>query len=134
MAPPYELTVDGYESQFAVNHLGHFQLTRELLPLLQASPEGGRVVNVSSGGHRFGGIRFGDLGFGEGTEYEMWKAYGQSKTANILHALELGGKMVSKAAAVNPGNVQTLLLKEHARKDVMDVCKSILKGRRGDGD
>ncbi|HEY4018850.1 MAG TPA: SDR family NAD(P)-dependent oxidoreductase, partial [Pseudonocardiaceae bacterium] len=76
----------GYESTFATNHLGHFQLTIGLLPALRAAG-GARVVNVSSGGHRLSDIRWDDLHFATG--YDGHLAYGQAKTANILFAVEL---------------------------------------------
>jgi NAD(P)-dependent dehydrogenase (short-subunit alcohol dehydrogenase family) len=75
----------GYEAQFATNHLGHFQLTLALLPALRA--QGARVVNVSSGGHHLSDIRWSDPHFTSG--YDGMLAYGQSKTANVLFAVEL---------------------------------------------
>lgn len=78
--------VRGYEAQFATNHLGHFQLTLRLLPALQAA-NGARVVNVSSGGHMLTDIRWDDPHFTTG--YDGMLGYGQSKTANILFAVEL---------------------------------------------
>jgi NAD(P)-dependent dehydrogenase (short-subunit alcohol dehydrogenase family) len=76
----------GYEAQFATNHLGHFQLTLRLLPALQAA-DGARVVNVSSGGHMLTDIRWDDPHFTTG--YDGMLGYGQSKTANVLFAVEL---------------------------------------------
>jgi NAD(P)-dependent dehydrogenase (short-subunit alcohol dehydrogenase family) len=76
----------GYESQFATNHLGHFQLALRLFPALRAA-RGARVVNVSSGGHQLSDIRWDDLHFASG--YDGMLAYGQSKTANVLFAVEL---------------------------------------------
>ncbi|GAA2618092.1 SDR family NAD(P)-dependent oxidoreductase [Streptomyces axinellae] len=86
MGGPLVRDTRGYESQFATNHLGHFQPTLELLPALRAA-QGARVVNVSSGGHRLSGIRWEDPHFTTG--YDPMLAYGQSKTANILFAVEL---------------------------------------------
>ncbi|SOD60769.1 NAD(P)-dependent dehydrogenase, short-chain alcohol dehydrogenase family [Streptomyces zhaozhouensis] len=85
---PPERTVDarGYEVQFATNHLGHFQLTRGLLPALRAA-RGARVVNVTSGAQRLTGIRWDDPHFTTG--YEAHLAYAQSKTANVLFTVEL---------------------------------------------
>ena len=86
MALPYRRTADGFEMQLGTNHLGHFALTGLLLePLLATS--GARVVNVSSGAHRFGRIRFHDLHFEDG--YRKWAAYGQSKLANLYFTYEL---------------------------------------------
>ena len=93
----------GYEAQFATNHLGHFQLTLGLLPALRAA-HGARVVNVSSGGHRLSDIRWDDPHFTEG--YEGMVAYGQSKTANVLFAVELDRRWAAdgiRGYALHPG-------------------------------
>ncbi len=93
----------GYEAQFATNHLGHFQLTLGLLPALRAA-HGARVVNVSSGGHRLSDIRWDDPHFAHG--YEGMLAYGQSKTANVLFAVELDRRWADDAIrgyALHPG-------------------------------
>lgn len=86
MMPPYELTPDGFESQLAANHLGHFALTGLLLPLLNGTP-GARVVSLSSLAHRWSPIQFDDLQFAQG--YSARKAYGQSKLACLMFAYEL---------------------------------------------
>ena len=108
MAPPRRLTADGFELQLGTNHLGHFALTGQLLPLLLAAPAA-RVVTVSSGAHRIGRIDFGDL-MGE-RSYRRWAAYGQSKLANLLFTLELdrryGGRLT--AVAAHPGYAATHL-------------------------
>ena len=88
MAPPRQLSRQGYELQFAVNHLGHFALTQALLPLLKARA-GARVVHVSSGAHYFGRIAFDDLQ-GE-RRYDAWAAYAQSKLANGAGAATAAG-------------------------------------------
>ena len=93
----------GYESQFATNHLGHFQLTLGLLPALRAA-QGARVVNVSSGGHQLSDIRWEDPHFT--TEYDGMLGYGQSKTANVLFAVELDRRWADKGIrgyALHPG-------------------------------
>src|SRR5262245_57494899 len=82
MAPPLQRDARGYESQLATNHLGHFQLTVRLWPALKRARQA-RVVSVSSTGISFGGIDFDDPHFAR-REYDKWKAYGQSKTANAL--------------------------------------------------
>lgn len=108
MAPPLMRDERGYESQFATNHLGHFQLTATLWPALKKSGNA-RVVAVSSRAQRLGGINFDDPNF-EHTEYDKWKAYAQSKTANILFALgldELGKEYGVRAFAVHPGLIPT---------------------------
>ncbi len=92
----------GYEMQFATNHLGHFQLTEKLFPGLK---QGSRVITLSSAGHRFSPINFDDIHFTQNT-YDKWKAYGQSKTANVLFAVELDLRMKEfgvRSFAVHPG-------------------------------
>lgn len=109
MALPPRLSVDGFELQLATNHLGHFALTARLLPLLLAAPAP-RVVTVSSQAHRFGRIDVEDL---QSTRrYDPWRAYGQSKLANLLFSAELqrradaaGAALVS--AAAHPGLAAT---------------------------
>ncbi|MEB3202733.1 MAG: oxidoreductase [Synechococcus sp.] len=111
MGLPRRLTSDGFEQQFGVNHLGHFALTMALLPLLRGRPHS-RVVTVTSGAQYFGRIAFDDLQ-GE-RRYDRWAAYGQSKLANVMFALELqqqllaaGEDMLSLAA--HPGMARTNL-------------------------
>ncbi|WP_341273712.1 SDR family NAD(P)-dependent oxidoreductase [Pseudonocardia sediminis] len=97
----------GYESLFATNHLGHFQLTNALLPALRAA-DGARVVSVSSGGHRLSDIRWDDPHFETG--YDGMLAYGQSKTANILFAVELDRRWAAdgiRGYALHPGQIVT---------------------------
>ena len=87
MACPLTRDARGYEAQFATNHLGHFQLVSRLLPALRRA-NGARVVSVSSWGHHFSPMVFEDPHFHR-RAYDPWVAYGQSKTANILFAVEL---------------------------------------------
>jgi len=109
MAPPYGKTVDGFESQFGTNHLGHFLLTNLLLPNLKAGAPS-RVVNVTSEGHKFGGgIRFDDYNYEKG-KYSAWEAYGQSKSANILFSVELTRRFAAEGITSNachPGVIGT---------------------------
>ncbi|MEX0588942.1 MAG: oxidoreductase [Cyanobium sp.] len=107
MAPPRQLTRQGFELQFGVNHLGHYALTRLLLPLLQASP-GARVVQVTSGAQYFGRLNFDDL---QGEQrYDRWAAYGQSKLANVVFAQELQRRSHGVlSAAAHPGLARTNL-------------------------
>jgi NAD(P)-dependent dehydrogenase (short-subunit alcohol dehydrogenase family) len=103
MGGPLVRDARGYESQFATNHLGHFQLTLGLLPALRAA-RGARVVNLTSGGHRISGIRWDDPHFTTG--YEPMLGYGQSKTANVLFAVELDRRWAGdgiRGYAVHPG-------------------------------
>jgi NAD(P)-dependent dehydrogenase (short-subunit alcohol dehydrogenase family) len=108
MACPFALTEDGFETQFGTNHLGHFVLINRIAALL---PPGGRLVNLSSAGHRFSDIDLDDPNFAH-TPYAEFIAYGRSKTANILFAVEFDrrhrGKNI-RATAVHPGGVQTEL-------------------------
>ncbi len=106
MATPAGRTADGFETQFGTNHLGHFVLVNRLLPLLRA---GSRVVALSSGGHRAGDVDLEDPGF-ERTPYNPMNAYGRSKTANILFAVEFDRRHRGdgiRAAAVHPGSIDT---------------------------
>jgi len=112
MACPYATTVDGFESQFGVNHLGPFLFTNLILPRIFASSSP-RIVNVSSLGHRFCPVMFDDVGFSGGKTYDLFLAYGQSKTANILFAKELHNRYhASKgliAMSLHPGGINTNL-------------------------
>lgn len=113
MATPLLRNSQGYELQFATNHLGHFQLTAHLWNELREAQ--GRVVSVSSLGHRFSGIRFNDPNFIT-TPYDKWKAYGQSKTANSLFAVHLdkiGQPFNVRAFAVHPGRIVSTGLSRH---------------------
>lgn len=101
----------GYESQFATNHLGHFQMTARLWPLVKAAGAGARVVVLSSIGHRGGGIDFEDINF-ERRPYQKWLAYAQAKSANALFAVHLdslGAPHDIRAFAVHPGGIATPL-------------------------
>lgn len=111
MAPPRLRTRQGFELQFGVNHLGHYLLTRLLLPLLQVQP-GARVVHVTSGAQYFGRLAFDDL-HGE-RRYDRWAAYGQSKLANVVFALELQRRLSAAgrelwSLAAHPGLARTNL-------------------------
>jgi NAD(P)-dependent dehydrogenase (short-subunit alcohol dehydrogenase family) len=108
--PELELSFEGHERQFATNHLGHFALTVALHQALAAS-NGARVVNVSSNAHHLSPVVFSDVDF-ENRAYEPWAAYGQSKTANVLHAVELTRRWADDgivANALHPGVIPTRL-------------------------
>jgi NAD(P)-dependent dehydrogenase (short-subunit alcohol dehydrogenase family) len=110
MIPPLSRTADGFELQFGTNHLGHFALTNLLLPHVAAA---GRVVTVSSDAHRAGAIDFDDLNW-ERRRYRPWRAYGQSKLANLLFTSELQRHLTAagstvKATAAHPGYAATNL-------------------------
>ncbi|KAL2811479.1 hypothetical protein BJX63DRAFT_422323 [Aspergillus granulosus] len=105
MATDFALSPEGYESQFATNHLGHFLFTNLIIDKILAS-RSPRIVNVSSDGHRLSPIRWADTNFREGETYNRWSAYGQSKTANILMAVSLAEKLGPKgllAYSLHPG-------------------------------
>jgi NAD(P)-dependent dehydrogenase (short-subunit alcohol dehydrogenase family) len=113
MAPPRRETADGFELQLGTNHLGHFALTAQLMPALLAAPAP-RVVTISSSAHRTGRIDFDDLQSEHG--YKRWRAYGQSKLANLLFCFELDRRaraagLALKSVAAHPGysatNLQT---------------------------
>jgi NAD(P)-dependent dehydrogenase (short-subunit alcohol dehydrogenase family) len=111
MAPPRRETADGFELQFGTNHLGHFALTAQLLGAMEGRGDG-RVVTVSSGAHRMGKINFDDLQSERG--YSRWRAYGQSKLANLLFAFELDRRLRAagspiKSLAAHPGYSATNL-------------------------
>ncbi|WP_254536984.1 oxidoreductase [Halomarina litorea] len=136
MAPPRRETADGFELQFGVNHLGHFALTGLLLDRLRMADGETRVVTTSSGAHKMGGIDFEDLQ--SERSYSRWRAYGQSKLANLLFTYELqrrldravredpalAGEM--KAVAAHPGWAATEL---QTSGPTMGEGESSLRGR-----
>jgi NAD(P)-dependent dehydrogenase (short-subunit alcohol dehydrogenase family) len=108
MACPKSKTVDGFETQFGTNHLGHFVLVNRIASLLKA---GSRLVNLSSAGHRYADVDLEDPNF-EHTPYEEFMAYGRSKTANVLFAVEFDRRHKARdvrATAVHPGGIKTEL-------------------------
>ena len=108
MATPFGHTADGFETQFGSNHLGHFVLVNRIAPLIR---NGGRLINLSSAGHRFSNVDLDDPNFVR-TPYEPFIAYGRSKTANILFAVAFDRRHRGsgiRAAAVHPGGVRTEL-------------------------
>jgi NAD(P)-dependent dehydrogenase (short-subunit alcohol dehydrogenase family) len=119
MVPPLTRTADGFELQFATNHLGHFALTNLLLARVS-----GRVMTVSSAGHRFGSIDFDDLNW-ERKPYRAWRAYGQSKLANLLFTAELQRRLTAAgstvlATAAHPGYAATNL-QFHSGRRLLDL-------------
>lgn len=108
MAAPFGHTADGYETQFGTNHLGHFLFVNRIAGLIAS---GGRLVNLSSAGHRYADVDLDDPNF-ERTPYDPWIAYGRSKTSNILFAVEFDRRHQARgvrAAAVHPGGINTEL-------------------------
>ncbi len=105
MATPFGHTADGFETQFGTNHLGHFVLVNRIASLIR---DGGRLINLSSAGHRYSNVDLDDPNF-ERTPYEPFVAYGRSKTANILFAVAFDKRHRDRgvrAAAVHPGGIQ----------------------------
>jgi NAD(P)-dependent dehydrogenase (short-subunit alcohol dehydrogenase family) len=108
MATPFGYTADGFETQFGTNHLGHFVLVNRIARLIRA---GGRLINLSSSGHRYSNVDLEDPSF-EHTAYDPFLAYGRSKTANILFAVAFDKRHRGhgvRAAAVHPGGIRTEL-------------------------
>jgi NAD(P)-dependent dehydrogenase (short-subunit alcohol dehydrogenase family) len=119
MAAPETRVGPGWEAQFATNHLGHFALVNRLWPAI-AADGGGRVVSVSSTGHRRSDIRWDDLEFRRG--YDKWEAYGQAKTANVLFAVQLdalGKESGVRAFALHPGGILTPLQRHLPREEMV---------------
>jgi len=119
MACPLQRTKEGYEYQFATNHLGHFLLTCLLVPALKKGAPA-RVVNVSSGGHRFGPVDFDDIQF-ERREYDKFLSYGQAKTANVLFSVELDRRLKDsgvRSNALHPGAILTDLGRYMTQEDL----------------
>ncbi|MFJ5985450.1 SDR family NAD(P)-dependent oxidoreductase [Lentzea sp. NPDC092896] len=128
MASPLTRTPEGWELQFATNHFGHFTLTLGLFESLRA--EGARVVNVSSSGHLSSPVVFDDIHF-ERREYDPWKAYGQSKTANVLFGVEAGRRWAADGITMNalmPGGILTAL----QRHITPEALQERIKLRGGD--
>ncbi|KAK9764750.1 hypothetical protein K7432_007513 [Basidiobolus ranarum] len=123
VASPYSTTADGFEAHFGTNHLGPFLFTNLILPRVLASKTGDpRVVNISSEEHHCSPIRWKDVGFNAGKDYEKWQAYGQSKTANILFALELSNRYKVKglnAFSLHPGTIETNLINHFGLEEEM---------------
>jgi NAD(P)-dependent dehydrogenase (short-subunit alcohol dehydrogenase family) len=123
MIPPLTRTADGFELQFGTNHLGHFALTNLLLEHVT-----GRVVTVSSTGHRMGTIDFEDLNW-ERKSYKAWRAYGQSKLANLLFTAELQRRLTAVGSSVlanaaHPGYAATNL-QFHSENRVFEIIGSL---------
>lgn len=118
MFPPFGRTVDGFETTFGTNHLGHFLLTGLLLDKVKAAAPGSRIISVSSRAHERGHIDFEDLNYEKGGAEAYgamgFAAYSQSKLANVLHAQELARRLQGTgvaAVSLHPGVVRTELLR-----------------------
>jgi NAD(P)-dependent dehydrogenase (short-subunit alcohol dehydrogenase family) len=131
MATPKGTTADGFETQFGTNHLGHFVLVNRIAGLIK---DGGRLVNLSSAGHRYSDVDLDDPGF-EHTPYTEFGAYGRSKTANILFAVEFDRRHKGRgvrATAVHPGGIQTELSRHMTQESLDQLIASINAGRAAD--
>ncbi len=118
MNSPFGHTKDGFETQFGTNHLGHFVLVNRVVPLIA---DGGRIVILSSSAHRAADVDLDDAGFQQ-TPYDPFTAYGRSKTANILFAVELTRRLQHRnirATALHPGGVMTELMR-HTTPDMIE--------------
>jgi NAD(P)-dependent dehydrogenase (short-subunit alcohol dehydrogenase family) len=134
MVPPLTRTAEGFELQFGTNHLGHFALSNLLLEHVT-----GRVVTVSSTGHRLGSIDFDDLNWAR-KPYKAWRAYGQSKLANLLFTSELQRRLTAAgspvlATAAHPGYASTNLQFHSGRRllDLISIAGNRLIAQDADG-
>ena len=133
MACPFGKTVDGFETQFGTNHLGHFVLVNRIASLMKP---GSRLVNLSSAGHRYSDVDLDDPNF-ERTPYDPWVAYGRSKTANVLFAVEFNRRHKASgvaAAAVHPGGIQTELSRHLTREAMQALIDRINAANRATGE
>jgi NAD(P)-dependent dehydrogenase (short-subunit alcohol dehydrogenase family) len=131
MACPKGETADGFETQFGTNHLGHFVLVNRIAALIKP---GGRLVNLSSSGHRFADVDLEDPNF-EHTPYAEFVAYGRSKTANVLFAVEFDRRHKDagvRATAVHPGGIQTELGR-YMTQEVRDAMIASINANQAEG-
>ncbi len=130
MNSPFGHTVDGFETQLGTNHLGHFVLINRIAPLIA---DGGRVVILSSAAHRAADVDLDDPGFVTGA-YDPFIAYGRSKTANVLFAVELDARLRGRgirATALHPGGIMTELMRHTSRELLSQMAAQSAK--RTDG-
>ena len=135
MACPQGETADGFERQFGTNHLGHFVLTKHLLPLVEKG-ENKRIVNLSSLAHHRDRVHFDDPNYAN-REYDKWESYGQSKTANSLFSVGLQSRLADKGFdvfAVHPGGIMTNLGRHMSEEDIAGLRKSFLERAKTDGE
>jgi len=131
MATPQGTTADGFETQFGTNHLGHFVFVNRIAGLIR---DGGRLVNLSSAGHRYSDVDLDDPNF-ETTDYVPFVAYGRSKTANILFAVEFDRRHKGRgvrATAVHPGGIRTELAR-HMEPGALEGLVKQLNDSRPEG-
>jgi NAD(P)-dependent dehydrogenase (short-subunit alcohol dehydrogenase family) len=133
MACPFSKTADGFETQFGTNHLGHFVLVNRIASLMKP---GSRLVNLSSAGHRYSDVDLGDPNF-ERTPYDPWVAYGRSKTANILFAVEFDRRHKAegiRATALHPGGIETELSRHIGEDEIKKLVDRINAQTRAAGE
>ncbi len=131
MACPWATTADGFELQIGTNHIGHFALAQLLDDAIVA---GSRVIALSSAGHRFSDVDLDDPNF-EHTAYEPWVAYGRSKTANALFAVELDRRLADRGAhafSLHPGGIMTELGRHLTQETMAVLTDSIPAGQTMD--
>jgi NAD(P)-dependent dehydrogenase (short-subunit alcohol dehydrogenase family) len=124
MATPLGHTVDGFETQFGTNHLGHFVLVNRIAHLMRS---GSRLINLSSSGHRYSNVDLDDPNF-ERTPYEPFIGYGRSKTANILFAVAFDQRHRERgvrAAAVHPGGIRTELARHLDPAQIQSIIENL---------
>ncbi|GGF51144.1 oxidoreductase [Azorhizobium oxalatiphilum] len=132
MVPPFGHTADGFETQFGTNHLGHFVFVNRIAGLIR---DGGRLVNLSSAGHRFADVDLDDPNF-ERTPYDAWQAYGRSKTANALFAVAFDRRHKARgvrAVAVHPGGIRTELARHIGEDTITAMLTQIQADRAAQG-
>ena len=132
MATPFGKTADGFETQFGTNHLGHFVLVNRIASLMRP---GARLVNLSSAGHQISDVDLDDPNF-ERAPYDAWSAYGRSKTANTLFAVEFDRRHKDRgvrATAVHPGGIQTELGRHMTPEVMQQMIDSIAAAAKAAG-
>ena len=132
MATPESKTADGFETQFGTNHLGHFVFINRIAGLIK---DGGRLVNLSSAGHRYSDVDLDDPNF-EHTPYVPFVAYGRSKTANILFAMEFDRRHKGRgvrATAIHPGGIQTELSRHMGPDELVALVQRLNESQRAAG-
>ena len=133
MAAPFGKTADGFETQFGTNHLGHFVLVNRIDSLMKP---GSRLVNLCSAGHRYSDVDLDDPNF-ERTPYDPWVAYGRSKTANILFAVEFDRRQKGegvRATAVHPGGIHTELSRHIGDEGIKQLIERVNAQTRAAGE
>ncbi|KAI9373646.1 hypothetical protein BJX61DRAFT_375385 [Aspergillus egyptiacus] len=134
MAIPWEKNKDGIEKSLATNHLGHFLLTKLLMPSILASGPGSRIINLTSAGYGMAPFDFDDWNFSDGKTYNRFAAYGQSKTANILFTAGLAERYAEHGVysyAVHPGYIPGTSLVAHLPDLSADEMDSIAREKTG---